>query len=112
MKMRDILLFSQYSVIFAKSKTHDFDVSHEKLYWNDIIFSLKFPLAFFCRLLYHNREHNWINCLRGGVKFPTDSIVWMREGVYGIFVMLFFDACTLGDNRFQGCYTIEKELFS
>ena len=42
----------------------------------------------------------------------TDSIVWMREGVYGIFVMLFFDACTLGDNRFQGCYTIEKELFS
>ena len=41
----------------------------------------------------------------------TDSIVWMREGVYGIFVMLFFDACTLGDNRFQGCYTIEKELF-
>ena len=35
----------------------------------------------------------------------------MREGVYGIFVMLFFDACTLGDNRFQGCYTIEKELF-
>ena len=73
MKMRDILLFSQYSVIFAKSKTHDFDVSHEKLYGNDIIFSLKFPLAFFCRLLYHNREHNWINCLRGGAKFPTGS---------------------------------------
>ena len=41
----------------------------------------------------------------------TDSIVWMREGVYGIIVMLFFDACTLGDNRFQGCYTIKKESF-
>ena len=25
--------------------------------------------------------------------------------------MLFFDACTLGDNHFQGCYTIEKESF-
>ena len=44
----------------------------------DIIFSLKFPLAFFCRLLYHNREHNWINCLRGGVKFPTGGIVRER----------------------------------
>ena len=28
----------------------------------------------------------------------TDSIVWMREGVYGIFVMLFFDAYTLEGN--------------
>ena len=81
MKMRDILLFSQYSVIFAKSKTHDFDGSHEKLYGNDIVFSLKFPLAFFCRLLYHNREHNWINCLRGGVKFPTGGIVREQEPV-------------------------------
>ena len=80
MKMRDILLFSQYSVIFAKSKTHDFDGSHEKLYGNDIIFSLKFPLAFFCRLLYHNREHNWINCLRGGVKFPTGGTAREGEG--------------------------------
>jgi len=91
----------------------------------------KKPLAFSCRLLYHTDEHNWIICLRGGAKFPTggdsprasltasrnrrnsgtDSIVWMREGVYGIFVMLFFDACTLGDKRFQGCYTIEKESF-
>ena len=91
----------------------------------------KKPLAFSCRLLYHTDEHNWIICLRGGAKFPTggdsprasltasrnrrnsgtDSIVWMREGVYGIFVMLFFDACTLGDKRFQECYTIEKESF-
>ena len=91
----------------------------------------KKPLAFSCRLLYHTDEHNWIICLRGGAKFPTggdsprasltasrnrrnsgtDSIVWMREGVYGIFVMLFFDACTLGDKRFQGCYTIERESF-
>ena len=62
--MRDILLFSQYSVIFVKSKTHDFDGSHEKLYGNDIIFSLIFPLAFFC--------------LRGGVKFPTGGIVRER----------------------------------
>ena len=91
----------------------------------------KKPLAFSCHLLYHTDEHNWIICLRGGAKFPTggdsprasltasrnrrnsgtDSIVWMREGVYGIFVMLFFDACTLGDKRFQGCYTIERESF-
>ena len=33
----------------------------------------------------------------------TDSIVWMREGVYGIFVMLFFDAYTLEGN-FPGVY--------
>ena len=28
-------------------------------------------LAFSRRLLYDKREHNWITCLRGGVKFPT-----------------------------------------
>ena len=39
----------------------------------------------------------------------TDSIVWMREGVYGIFVMLFFDAYTLEGN-FR-VFTIEKERF-
>ena len=39
----------------------------------------------------------------------TDSIVWMREGVYGIFVMLFFDAYTLEGN-FR-VFIIEKEYF-
>ena len=39
----------------------------------------------------------------------TDSIVWMREGVYGIFVMLFFDAYTLEGN-FR-VFIIEKERF-
>ena len=47
----------------------------------------------------------WLNRCDSG----TDSIVWMREGVYGIFVMLFFDAYTLEGN-FR-VFIIEKEYF-
>ena len=41
----------------------------------------------------------------------TDSIVWMREGVYGIVTMLFFDACTLEGKSFRVFYFYQKERF-
>ena len=41
----------------------------------------------------------------------TDSIVWMREGVYGIFVMLFFDAYTLEGKPFRGFTTLKGSIF-
>ena len=41
----------------------------------------------------------------------ADSIVWMREGVYGIFVMLFFDAYTLEGKPFRGFTTLKGSIF-
>ena len=41
----------------------------------------------------------------------TDSIVWMREGVYSIFVMLFFDAYTLEGKPFRGFTTSKGSIF-
>ena len=81
-------------------------------------------------MVYHMSRKQPHICLRGGVRFPTggivrerrepqrmnrcdsgtDSIVWMREGVYGIFVMLFFDAYTLEGN-FPGVYHQEGVFF-
>ena len=39
----------------------------------------------------------------------TDSIVWMREGVYGIVMMLLCDACTLEGKFFRVFYFFVKE---
>lgn len=49
----------------------------------------------------------WLNRCDSG----TDSIVWMREGVYGIVTMLFFDACTLEGKSFRVFYFYQKERF-
>ena len=49
----------------------------------------------------------WLNRCDPG----TDSIVWMREGVYGIFVMLFFDAYTLEGKPFRGFTTSKRSIF-
>jgi hypothetical protein len=35
----------------------------------------------------------------------------MREGVYGIVTMLFFDACTLEGKSFRVFYFYQKERF-
>ena len=83
-----------------------------------------FPVAFWRQRVYTKSRKQPNSCLRGGAKFPTgsdslraaaaagtDSIVWMREGVYGIVTMLFFDACTLEGKSFRVFYFYQKERF-
>ena len=56
-------------------------------------------------------ENNRIAVFGAGRNSGTDSIVWMREGVYGIVTMLFFDACTLEGKSFRVFYFYQKERF-
>ena len=56
-------------------------------------------------------RHIFLLHFGGRCNSGTDSIVWMREGVYGIVTMLFFDACTLEGKSFRVFYFYQKERF-
>lgn len=56
-------------------------------------------------------ENNRIAVFGAGRNSPPAVIVWMREGVYGIVTMLFFDACTLEGKSFRVFYFYQKERF-